>query len=126
MIKISIQIESFHSAINRALADLKVDADKVLSAVNDVVGEATERDGEHSGSVKSKEGKKTITVSASGKIMGIQLPKDCPASHLARIQWYLAGSKDYYLRVETIELPLSVREWITAKQFRLANEQVPA
>jgi len=119
MIKISLQIESFHPAIESALAGRNIDA--ILSAVNDVVGDATEVYGEVTGNVRSKENKKEITVSASGKISGVKLPKDNPAAHLARCHWYLSGSKDYYLRVESVKLPLSVTEWIAGKQFDLAT-----
>ena len=119
MIKISLQIESFHPAIESALAGRNIDA--VLSAVNDVVGDATEVHGAVTGNVRSKENKKEITVSASGKISGVKLPKDSPAAHLARCHWYLSGSKDYYMRIETVALPLSVREWIAGKQFDLVS-----
>lgn len=122
MIKISLQIESFHPAIESTLTGRNIDA--VLSAVNDVVGDATEVHGEVTGNVRSKENKKEITVSASGKISGVKLPKDNPAAHLARCHWYLSGSKDYYLRVESVKLPLSVTEWIAGKQFDLVS--VPA
>lgn len=115
MIKISLQIGELHPAIVKSLEGRNVDA--ILAAVNDIVGEATERDGEFTGNVRSKEGKKDITVSASGKLSGVKLPKDSPAAGLARCHWYLAGSAECYLRVETVSLPLSVLEWAAGKQF---------
>ena len=115
MIKISIQIDELHPAIVSALKGRNIDA--ALSAVNDVVGDATEVHGEVTGNVRSKENTKEITVSASGKISGVKLPKDSPAAHLARCHWYLSGSKDYYMRIETVALPLCVHEWIAGKQF---------
>lgn len=115
MIKISLQIGELHPAITKALEGRNVDA--ILAAVNDIVGEATERDGEFTGNVRSKEGKKDITVSASGKLSGVKLPKDSPAANLARCHWYLTGSAECYLRVETVSLPLSVLEWVAGKQF---------
>lgn len=118
MVKVSIEIEALHPAILAAMPAI-VDSKKVLAAVNDVVGEATERDGEFDGAVRGKFGKKEITVSASGKVTGIKLPKDSPAAHLAVIHWYLQGSRNYFVRVETVELPFSVKEWIAGKQFSL-------
>lgn len=123
MVKVSLNIESLHPAIISAMGD-GIDHDKVLAAVNDVVGEATERDGEFDGNVRSKSGKKEITISASGKVSGIKLPKDSPAAHLAVIHWYLQGSRNYFVRVEAVELPFSVKEWIGGKQF--AKSMVPA
>lgn len=122
MIKISLNIGEFHPAIVSALKDRNVNA--ILEAVNDVVGEATEVHGECSGNVRSKENKKEITVSASGKISGVKLPKDSPAAHLARCHWYLSGSADYYLRVDSVKLPLSVIEWVAGKQFDAVAKQL--
>ena len=124
MIKISIQIDELHPAIVSALSGRNVDA--ILAAVNDVIDvNSPEQTPEFSGNIRTKEGKKQITVSASGKLSGIVLPKESPAAHLARCHWYLSGSKDYYLRVESVSLPLSVREWVAGKQFD-AVEKVTA
>ncbi len=127
MVKISLEISAFHPAIVSAVGDL-VDVEKLLEVTNAIVNEGVELtgDGDTKGNIRTKAGKDTISVSASGSIKGIKLPKNDPAAQLARIHWYLSGSAELYLQVQSIALPLSVREWVHSKQFRLAGPAVPA
>lgn len=115
MVKISLEIGKFHPAIMDVLvAELGVDADKVLVAVNTAIREAG---GEATGEIRAKGGKDSVTITASGKLAGLKFRKDSPAGLLARINWYLTGSSELFCRVEKVTLPHSVLDWLKAKEF---------
>lgn len=114
MLKVISQIESFHPAIAKSIEAAGGSVDLVLNEVNEVLKDFDDN-AEHSGSVATKTGKKddsrTVKLTAKGK-----LPKT-PAGNLVRINDYLVMSAELYLKVEAVELPLSVQEWIGAKRF---------
>lgn len=122
MIRISIEIGFFHPAIVSALTELKADHEKVLKAVNAEISEAMESDDvEQTGVIKGKVEKKKgkVSITASGKLTGVKFDSDSPAGLLARCHWYLQGSLDLFMRVETVTLPASVKRWVSAERFAL-------
>ena len=120
MIKIVSTLNEFHPAIENAIFAANANPTLVLAEVNEVLA-VFDTTAEHTGSIATKTGKKddmrTVKLSAKGK-----LPKS-PAGNLARINDYLVMSAELYLRVDSVELPLSVREWIGADRFKLVAPQ---
>lgn len=113
MVKISLELAKLHPAFEAALP-ATVDGSKVLAAVNAAI---TAAGGEADGSIRSKNGKDSVTVSASGKLSGLKFKKDSPAGLAARVNWYLFGSAELYLRIDKAELPMSVKDWLESKEF---------
>lgn len=107
-------VSKFHPAIEAAIVAEGANVEAVLAEVNAVLA-AFDSTAEHGGSVSTKTGKKedtrTVRLSAKGK-----LPKT-PAGLLVRINDYLGMSRELYCKVEKIELPLSVKEWVNADRF---------
>ena len=120
MVKISLELAKLHPAFEAALPET-VDGGKVLEAINAAIAEAG---GEQDGSIRSKNQKDNVIVSASGKLSGLKFKKDSPAGLAARLNWYLFGSAELYLRVETVTLPHSLKDWLEAKAF--AKVSAPA
>jgi len=108
-----IRIKSFHPAIELSLAGRDIPA--ILAEVN-ALYEENDGKNEIAGSVKSKVGKTDMTFTMASKVTA-KLPANKPAAILARVHWFLVSSREYYTRIDTIELPLSVREWIKADKF---------
>lgn len=121
MVKISIKIPAFHPSIIGAILEAGSNPVRVLEAVNLMLDEQTGENSkaEFSGEVKSKESSKTVSISASGKMKGVAFSKDCAAGLLARVNWYLEGSKEIYTRIGSIQLPNSVLTWIKSNQFKM-------
>jgi hypothetical protein len=115
MVKISILISAFHPAILRAIPE-SVCVETLLATVNNVL-ETAQTSGDESGDIKGKVGKDVITLSVSGKLKGIKLPKDSAEALLARVHWALTATREVYCRVETVTLPDSVSKWVTSKAF---------
>lgn len=113
MVKISLELSKLHPAFEVALPST-VDGDKVLEAINVAIAEAG---GEQDGSIRAKHQKDSVVVSASGKLSGLKFKKDSPAGLAARLNWYLFGSAELYLRVETVTLPHSLKDWLESKAF---------
>ncbi len=122
MVKLSIEIEALHPAIILALGE-KCNTDTILSEVNDEISEGM-GGAEMSGNIRDKVGKENVKLSVSGKLSGVTLKKDSPAGLLARVNWYLTGSREYYTRIETVTLPKSVTDWASAERFQLSDEEV--
>lgn len=119
MVKISLELAKLHPAFVSALPET-VDSEKVLAAINSAIKEAG---GEAEGSIRSKNGAKdTVKVSASGKLTGLTFKKDSPAGIAARVNWYLFGSAELYVRIEKVALPHSVSDWLGAKDFAKVTE----
>jgi hypothetical protein len=122
MVSISILIDDLHPAIVASLVEAKRDVTVIQKAVNDLLSEHTATAVE-TGVVKSKEGKgQVVKITASGKLSGINLP-NTPAALLARVHWYLSGSREIYTRVESVTLPKSVLDWVGGKQFDTAEQK---
>jgi len=68
-----------------------------------------------SGKVTSKAGRERTTFTLAAKCTA-KLPKG-PLALLAEIHWYLVRSGEYFCRVETVVLPLTVTDWAKAKRF---------
>lgn len=117
MVKLSIVIAAFHPAIISAMPE-GVNVEAVLAGVNEAIAEAM-IPSEAGGNIRAKVGKEHVTVSASGKLSGVKFPKDSAAALLARVHWYLEGSKELYTRIGTVTLPDSVIGWIKSKRFAL-------
>ena len=125
MIKISLELAQLHPAFISALP-ATVDAELVLAAVNEGIREAG---GESTGVIRSKNVKDSVSITASGKLEGLKFKKDSPVGFAARINWYLFGAADLFLRVEAVTLPLSVQDWLKSKSFAKvpeAKNPVPA
>ena len=117
--EIVIRIKSLHPAIIKALAGR--DCGKILAEINELYAENDGRN-EVNASVKSKDGKTDITFVQASKVTA-KLPKDKPAAILARVHWFLHSSREYFTKIESVELPHSVAEWAKADKFNVA---VPA
>jgi hypothetical protein len=115
MIKISINIEQFHPAIIAALPST-CDSSKLLEAVNEILDEA-QKTGEIGGGIKDTANKKTVVITASGKLGKMNMSKDSTEGLLARVHWSLERTKEVFCRVETVTLPASVMELAKAKRF---------
>lgn len=121
MVKISLELAKLHPAFISALPET-VDPAKVLETINAAIAAAG---GTSEGNIRSTSGAKdTIKVSASGKLSGLVFKKDSPVAAAARVNWYLFGAADLYLRVEEVTLPHSVADWLKSKE--LAKEVHPA
>ena len=117
MVKLSISIPELHPSIITALGE-RCDHEAILAEINETIDEGSGAL-EQSGNIRDKVKKDHIAISASGKLSGIKLPKDSPAALLARVHWYLSGSREYFVRVEQVELPKSVMDWASAEKFQL-------
>lgn len=117
MVKISIQIEALHPAIVSRCVEVGADPVKVLEAVNDAIAAATEPS-ESTGNIRAKSGKDSVTVSASGKLSGVKFDKESIPGLLARVHWYLEGSRELYTRIQEVQLPSSVMGWLAANKFK--------
>lgn len=114
--KLVIRIAEFHPAIVKALTSYDVPA--ILAEVN-ALYEANDEKNEVTGKVSSKAGKETISFTMASKVTA-KLPANKPAAILARVHWFLHSSREYYTRIESVELPLSVMEWVKADKFQMA------
>lgn len=128
MVKISIKIPSFHPSIVGSILEAGSNPVTVLEAVNEMLDEQTgdKSKAEFSGEVKSKESSKTVSISASGKMKGVSFSKDCAAGLLARVNWYLEGSREIYTRIGSIQLPNSVLTWVKSDRFKMTAEEQAA
>jgi hypothetical protein len=129
MIKISLQITKLHPTIVSAIRENGAHDERVLTEINTLIDEATngkESKVEYSGSIKSKETAKHVTVTADGKLKGMTLPKDSAAGLLARLNWYLDGSRELYTRITSLELPSSVIAWLGKKELQMTAEEKAA
>lgn len=116
---IAIRISDLHPAIIAALAGR--DHDKVRDEINAAYAE---QDGvDSSGKVTSKAGKERTSFTLAAKCTA-KLPKG-PLALLAEVHWYLVRSGEYFTRVESVVLPMSVMDWIKAKRFDLVSAPAP-
>lgn len=120
MVKISLELAKLHPAFVAALPE-NVDSIKVLESINKAIGEAG---GESEGSIRSKNVKDAVSITASGKLSGLKFKKDHPAGYAARINWYLFGAAELFTRIETVTLPHLVQDWLKSKNF--AKDVTPA
>lgn len=125
MVKISIKIPSFHPSIVGAILEAGSNPVTILEVVNMMLDEQTGENSkaEFSGEVKSKELSKSVSISASGKMKGVVFSKDSAAGLLARVNWYLEGSKEIYTRIGSIQLPNSVVTWVKSDKFKMTPEE---
>lgn len=126
MIKISLKLTELHPVLVGAIRECGAHDGRVLEAINELIEVATNgKDSkvEYSGSIKSKESAKHVTVSADGKLKGMILPKDSAAGLLARINWYLDGSRELYTRITSVILPSSVIAWLGSEELQMTEEE---
>lgn len=108
---IVIRISELHPAIVNALPGR--DTDKVREEINAAYAE---QDGvDSSGKVTSRAGKERTSFTLAAKCTA-KLPKG-PLALLAEVHWYLVKSGEYFTRVESVVLPMSVMDWAKAKRF---------
>lgn len=120
MLNLSLTIGKFHPAVVRALI-CAVPENKLVSKPDFIAEmqsrvEACIEEGRKSSltsfRANEKETKKnnSWSVNLTGSVKGIKLP-DSPVGLLARLNTYLEGSREYYVRVEEIVLPASVLDY---------------
>jgi hypothetical protein len=126
MIKISLKLTELHPVLVGAIRECGAHDGRVLEAINELIETATngkESKVEYSGNIKSKETAKHVTVNADGKLKGMILPKDSAAGLLARINWYLDGSRELYTRITSLILPSSVIAWLGSEELQMTTEE---
>lgn len=125
MVKISITIPALHPSIIGAILENGAAPERVLVKVNEEIELAQGGSKvEHSGKVTSKESAKTVTIQADGKLKGMSFSKDSAAGLVARINWYLDGSRELYTRIGSIQLPNSVITWLKSKELQMTTEEL--
>jgi len=141
MLTLALCVSKLHPAVVSALCEAAGPAhklvetsdfiDAIMAKCNEVIDEGR-KVSETAYKATEKEAKqaKGWKVNLSGSVKGIKLP-DSPVGLIVRLNTYLEGSREYFLRVETVKLPSSVNDfardlYATMKEAAEKAAKVPA
>lgn len=133
MLTLSLTVGKLHPAVVKALcaeagpAHPAVSAEDFIDAVTVRVNETIEEGRQASETAYratekagGKSDAKFWKVNLTGSVKGIKLP-DSPTGLIARLNTYLEGSREYFLRVEEVKLPSSVADFAKALHAELVK-----